>query len=344
MTDQQHAPTDVALGRPVRTWAPGRVNLIGDHTDYTGGFALPIAIDLGTTVQGVPTGDRIRLRSALDSTITDLPLRVDDPSTAEPGWARYVAGVVAQVEPVVGFEGTVTTTLPVGAGLSSSAALEVSVALALGFDGTLHELAHAAQRAEHAAVGVPCGLLDQIAAVFGKEGHALLVDFRSEEALPVPIADGVDIVVLNPGESRQLATSEYAARRADCETAEAEVGPLRDAKVGDLDAIADPAVRRRARHVITENQRVMDAAKALRRGDWAEVGDAMFASHRSLRDDFGVSTSTLDALVEQLASTPGVHGARLTGAGFGGCVVALTEPGALPFVTPVRPSRGARIG
>ncbi len=307
-------------------------------------MALPIAIDLGTTVEGMPVGDRIRLRSALDASVTDVPLDVRDPTSVEPGWARYVAGLVSEVKPVIGFEGTVTTTLPIGAGLSSSAALEVAVALAIGFDGSLLELAQTAQRAEHAAVGVPCGLMDQLASVFGKDGHALLIDCRSLEALPVPIADGADIVVLNPGESRQLASSEYAARRASCEAAEAEIGPLRDATLADLDGIGDPTIRRRARHVVTENERVMEAAKALRKGDWEAIGAAMWASHRSLRDDFAVSTPTLDALVDNLAETPGVHGARLTGAGFGGCVVAITEPGALPFASPVRPSRGARIG
>ena len=324
----------------IRTWAPGRVNLIGDHTDYTGGLCLPVALDLGTTVDGVRTGDRVRLRSALDDTTTDLAL---DGSNAETGWGRYIAAVIAEVGPDVGFEGTITTTLPVGAGLSSSASLEVAVALALGFDGSLLELAQAAQRAEHAAVGVPCGIMDQVASVFGRDGHALLVDCRSLEVLPVPFPDGADLVVLNPGESRQLAGSAYAERRAACEAAEATIGSLRDASLDDLVELGDPTVRKRARHVISENDRVMTVAKALRRADWPAVGEAMFASHRSLRDDFDVSTPTLDALVDNLAQTPGVHGARLTGAGFGGCVVAVTEPGALPFTTPVRPSRGARI-
>lgn len=324
----------------IRTWAPGRVNLIGDHTDYTGGLCLPIALDLGTTVDGVRTGDRVRLSSALDDTTTDLPL---DGSSTVDGWARYIAAVIAEVEPDVGFEGTITTTLPVGAGLSSSASLEVAVALALGFEGSLLELAEAAQRAEHAAVGVPCGIMDQIASVFGRESHALLVDCRNLEVLPVPFPDGADLVVLNPGESRQLAGSAYAERRAACEAAETEIGPLRDATHADLIAVHDPTVRKRARHVISENERVMEVAKALRRADWPTVGEAMFESHRSLRDDFEVSTPTLDALVDNLSQTPGVYGARLTGAGFGGCVVAITEPGALPFTTPVRPSRGARI-
>lgn len=324
----------------IRTWAPGRVNLIGDHTDYTGGLCLPVAIDLGTTVEGVRTSDRVRLTSALDDTTTDLAI---DGSSDATGWARYVGAVIDEVHPTLGFEGTITTTLPVGAGLSSSASLEVALALALGFDGSLLELAQTAQRAEHAAVGVPCGIMDQLAAVFGRDGHALLVDCRSLEVLPVPFPDDADLVVLNSGESRQLAGSAYAQRRADCEAAEVEIGSLRDATLDDVARISDPTIRKRARHVVTENDRVMTVAKALHRGDWSSVGEAMDASHRSLRDDFEVSTPTLDALVDNLAQTPGVHGARLTGAGFGGCVVAVTEPGAIPFTTPVRPSRGARI-
>lgn len=335
--------TDLTLGRRVRAFAPGRVNLIGDHTDYTGGLALPIALEMGITIDGVRHGRRVQLHSSLDDVTTDLPLQIGDPSTAEPSWARYVAAVIGEVHPDVGLEGTITTTLAAGAGLSSSAALEVATALALGFDGDRLDLARAAQRAEHRAVGVPCGLLDQIASVFGRRDHALLIDCTSLEVLPVAIPDGADIVVLNPGESRRLVTSEYAQRKASCEAAEAIIGPLRTATLDDLDTIDDDTVRARARHVITENRRVMVVAKALHRGDWQTAGDAMWESHESLRVDYEVSSAILDALVDNLRDTPGVHGARLTGAGFGGCVVALTEPGALPFVSPVRPADGARL-
>lgn len=334
---------DILIGHQVRAWAPGRVNLIGDHTDYMGGLALPIALDLGTTVEGVVTGDRVELTTDLDGTIANLPLVIDDPTRVEPPWARYVAGVIDQLKPSRGFVGTVSTTLPVGAGLSSSAALEVATALALGFTGERRALAEIAQAAERHAAGVPCGIMDQLASVFGLAGHALLLDCRSLEVSPIAIHEGVDICVLNPGEARQLVSSGYADRRASCEAAELEIGPLRDATVEDLVGIGDDLTRRRARHVITENQRVMVVADSLSSGDWKSAGTAMFESHQSLRDDFEVSTPTLNALVESLAETPGVHGARLTGAGFGGCVVALTEPGALPFTTPVQPSDGARI-
>lgn len=328
--------------RAVRTFAPGRVNLIGDHTDYTGGWCLPIALQWGTTVEGVTGGDRIRLTSALDDTTTDIDRRAPDPAAVQ-GWARYVAAVATEIRPDRGFTGTITTTLPIGAGLSSSAALEVALCLALGFDGRLHDLARAAQRAEHRAVGVPCGIMDQLTSVFGRRGHALLIDCSSLEVLPVEIPEGAEIRIVDPGQSRNLAGSPYAERRAACAAAEKRIGPLRAADPAAVERIDDRVVRRRARHVVTENRRVMVAAKALRRGDWTTMGEAMTASHRSLRDDFEVSTPLLDQVVDRLIATPGVYGARLTGAGFGGCVVALCEPGALDFAALAIPSRGARI-
>ncbi len=324
----------------VRAFAPGRVNLIGDHTDYTGGWCLPIALPWGTTVEGTPGGDRVRVSSGLDDTTTDLPID-RAPSTPVQGWARHVAAVIAEVSPAQGFTGRISTTLPIGAGLSSSAALQIALALALGFDGPPLELARLAQRAEHRAVGVPCGIMDQLASVSGRHGHALLIDCTSLEVLAVPVPDDAEICIVDTGQSRALAGSAYAERRAACEAAAEHVGPLRDASLDDVEALSDPTLRRRARHVVSENRRVMTAAKALRRGDLATVGEAMFASHRSLRDDFEVSTPVLDEVVDALAATPGVYGARLTGAGFGGCVVALCEPGALPAAAAVTPSRGA---
>ena len=310
-------------------FAPGRVNLIGDHTDYTGGLVLPMAVHLGTTVEVDLAGDVVALTSATEPERCVVPLEVLDPSAAEPAWARYVAGVVSELRPTAGVVGTVTTTLPVGAGLSSSAALEVAVALALGFTGDTLELALLCQRAEQRASGVPCGVMDQLASSAGIAGHALLIDCTTNELTPVPLPDGVEVVAIHSGEERRLAGSAYAERRAACEAAAAVLGPLRGASLADLDGIGDPVVRRRARHVVTENERVRVFASALASGDLAAAGDAMVASHASLRDDFEVSTDALDALVERLSATPGVYGARLTGAGFGGCVVALTEAGAL---------------
>lgn len=323
--------------------APGRVNLIGDHTDYTGGLALPMAIDLSTTVTGEPGGDQIVLRSADESEPARLALEEADPAAVEPPWARYVAGVVAELRPTTGFTGTVSTTIPVGAGLSSSAALELGVALAFGATADPLALAALGQRAEQRASGVPCGMMDQLASAFGVEGHALLLDCHSVTVTPVPLPADVDVVVIHSGETRRLAASGYAERRAQCEAAEQVVGPLRLVRdLADLDAIPDPVLRRRAHHVVTENARVRAFVEALDAGDVASAGRLMAESHASLAGDFEVTTPAIDALVERLASAPGVHGVRMTGGGFGGCVVALTEPAALSEGWTVKAGPGAR--
>ena len=328
---------------PVRAFAPGRVNLIGDHTDYTGGWALPMAIEWGTTVEVARGGPRVELSSSEDPEPAIVDLDVADPRAVTPAWARYVAGVVAVTRPAEGANGTVTSTLPVGAGLSSSAALEVAVALALGFDGSGMELALACQRAEHLASGVPSGVMDQLASVLGTEGHALLIDFSSLEVVPVPVPEGVDVVVVHSGQARALAGSAYAERRAQCEAAAEVIGPLRRATVDDVDRLDDDVLRRRARHVVTENARVLDFAAALRSGDLVAAGRLMAASHASLAADFEVSTPALDALVAELEAAPGVYGARLTGAGFGGCVVALADPASPVRGWRLHPSPGATL-
>jgi galactokinase len=327
----------------VRATAPGRVNLIGDHTDYLGGLVLPMAIDLATTVTGERGGDQIVLRSVDEPEPAVVSLDVEDPSAVTPGWARFVAGVVAEIRPPVGFDGEVTTTLPVGSGLSSSTALEVAVALALGAEGPPLELAQRCRRAEERASGVPSGIMDQVASISGIEGHALLIDCRSLAVNPVPVPDGVEVVVIHSGEPRTLIGSAYAERRQQAEAAELVLGPLRDATTLGLEELDDPVVAARARHVMTENARVWAFVEALQGGWLEEAGQLMVASHDSLRDDYEVSTPVLDALVDRLMATPGVYGARLTGAGFGGCVVALTEPGALDEGWVVRPSAGARV-
>ncbi len=322
--------------------APGRVNLMGDHTDYTGGLALPMAIDLVTTVTGEIGGDRVELRSLDEPAPATMPLDITEPALVEPAWARYVAGVVAELAPTVGFTGTVSTTIPVGAGLSSSAALELAVALALGATADPSALSTLCQRAEQRASGVPCGIMDQLTSASGVPGHALLLDCHSLAVTPVPLPENVDVVVIHSGQPRRLAQSGYADRRRECEAAEAIVGPLRLLQDStEVHGIADPVLRRRACHVVTENCRVRSFAAALSSGDMATAGRLMGESHASLTTDFSVSTPTVDALVRRLTTTPGIHGARMTGGGFGGCVVALTEPGVLSDGWTVRAGPGA---
>jgi galactokinase len=301
------------------------VNLIGDHTDYMNGLAMPIAIDLGTSVRGSARGDTVELTSAAMDSSVSIPIGLDDPTDVAPGWGRYVAGVVAQCRPSVGFVGRVDSTLPPGSGLSSSAALEVAVALALGADPDPVRLAALCQRAEQQATGVPCGIMDQLAITSGVRDHALLLDCATNDVTPVSLPPELHIVVAHSGVDRTLVGSAYADRRAQCEAAEAQIGPLRSATAADVIRIDDPALRRRARHVVSEIQRVRDVAAALDRADLGLAGHLMSHSHASLRDDFDVSTPELDDLVTRLEATEGVTGARLTGAGFGGCAVAIAD-------------------
>mgnify|MGYP000854834740 FL=1 len=327
----------------VRATAPGRVNLIGDHTDHMGGPVLPMAIQLGTTVEGERRGDVVELRSEQVEGTVRFALPVTDPASVEPRWGRYVAGVAQQVHPVTGLVGTVRSDLPVGGGLSSSAALEVAVALALGDTGTPLEVAQRCQRAEQAATGVPCGIMDQLSSAAGVEGHALLIDCSTLELRPVPVPGDAAVWVVHSGQERELAGSAYAQRRAECERAAELVGPLPTADPGDIESIGDPVLRARARHVRAESGRVHEFAAALAEGDLVRAGRLMDDSHRSLRDDFEVSTPVLDELVDRLRGVPGVFGARLTGAGFGGCVVALAEPGVELPGWRVVASAGARV-
>jgi galactokinase len=319
------------------------VNLIGDHTDYAGGLVMPAAVQFGITVELVRGGRRVVLTSDALAGTVDLPLEIDRPDTAEPEWGRYVAGVVSVLSPPVGGRGSIRSTLPMRSGLSSSAALEVALALALGFGGSPLELARLCQRAETVASGVPCGIMDQLAAASGRRGHALLIDCSEESVEPVPLPPEAVFHVVSSGQERRLAASGYAARRAECEAAAGIIGPLSRADPDDLSGISDERLRRRARHVITENGRVRDFAAALSAGDLDAAGRLMVESHRSLRDDFEVSTPVLDDLVARLTSRPGVFGARLTGAGFGGSVVVLARPDAVPEGWAVEASDGARI-
>lgn len=335
----------------------GRVNLIGDHTDYMGGLVLPMAIQLGTTLEAHTGGPRIQLTSDMEAEALHLTLPATDPSAVRPEWGRYVAAVASELGSTAGLSGSLTSTIPAGAGLSSSAALEVATALALlaatpeqatddgpsssmpaalaaaaGNPTNLDveqrvELASLCQRAEHTAVGVPSGIMDQLSICLGKAGAATLIDCATLEVTQVALPDDVAVWVLHSGESRRLAGSAYADRRASAEEAAERLGPLPSADPTDIEALGDPVLRRRARHVRSECDRVRGFAEFLGRGDLPGAGQLMLASHRSLSCDYEVSTTALDELVDALAAIPGVHGARLTGAGFGGCVVALTDPG-----------------
>lgn len=319
------------------------MNLIGDHTDHQGGLVLPIAIDLGTTVVGTRGGEVVRLRSEDEEGVVEAQLGGGRPRATEPAWGRYVSAIVELERPATGLMGTVSTTLPIGAGLSSSAALELSVALALGFDGTPRELAQLCQRSEHLAVGVPTGIMDQLVSAAGVADHALLIDCHDTSITPVPIPDDVDVLVADSDERRSLTGTAYAERLAECAVAAEEVGPLRF--LPDVSGITDDVVRRRARHVVTEIARVLSFVDALVSGDVEGAGRLMTESHESLRTDFEVSTARLDATVRALTASPGVYGARLTGAGFGGSVVALAARGALlpRGAIRVRASAGARV-
>lgn len=321
--------------------APGRVNLIGDHTDYTGGLVLPMAIDRWTVIDVEPH-DRLALRSDDEPDAVDLGLDIDDPSSIEPHWGRYVAGVVAEMRPRVGIRGTVRTDIPIGAGLSSSAALEVATAIALGHPGPPLELAQLCQRAEIRASGVPCGIMDQLASCAGVAGHALLVDCHSLAIEPVPFPDDLQVVVRFVAR-RALAGSAYADRVAQCAAAEREIGPLRLADPAAAAGVTDPVARRRARHVAGENARVRDFVAALRAGDAPSLGALLLATHASLRDDFEVSTPAMDAAVDAAVREPGVLGARLMGGGFGGCIVVLARADARLDGWRVRPSPGASL-
>ncbi len=330
--------------------APGRVNLIGEHTDYNEGYVLPAAIDLEIRVAFVPTADRrVELRSEATGERASIDLDAIGPS---PGaMAGYVAGVAWALAgagiATHGFRGTLASTLPPASGLSSSAALELAAAWALAADPASIdplELARICQRAENAYVGVNCGLMDQFASANGVAGAALLLDCRSLAWRPValPVA-GHTLVVIHTGSPRSLGTSQYNARRAQCEAAVAvlaaddpSIRSLRDVTAAMLPAVrarVDEETYRRCRHVVTENARVEATVAALAAGDVAAVGDLWAASHDSLRDDYEVVSPELDALVEIAAAVPGVVAARMTGAGFGGCTVNLVEREAVPALT-----------
>jgi galactokinase len=338
-----------AFGRSPRLYrAPGRVNLIGEHTDYNDGFVMPIALDRDTWVAAAPRADRrLVVRSREYGETVTIDLDAEDGSDGQHrGWCRYILGVAKTLDRVVGADLMIASDVPIGAGLSSSAALEVACGFALldlaGAPIDLDHLARAAQRAEHDFAGTRCGIMDQTIACHGRAEAALWLDTRSLDRRWLLLPPGVRVLVCNTMVRHELASGEYNARRADCEAGVAvlagrrpSVRALRDATLADLDAVSDrlsERVSRRCRHVITENARVGQAAEALENRDVHRVGALMNESHDSLRRDYEVSCTELDTMVAIARSLAGVHGARMTGGGFGGCVVALVDRAAAATV------------
>jgi galactokinase len=356
--------------------APGRVNLIGEHTDYNEGFVLPAAIDLEIRIAYLPTDDRRVELVRLDTGERD-GFDLDVPRQKTGTWLDYVAGsawALAEAGlPLTGLRGVVASTLPANAGLSSSAAIELASAWALLHDTAASvdpfELAKTCQRAENGYVGVQSGLMDQFAESCGVAGAALLLDCRSSAWRPIPLPGDLALVVCHTGSARRLDQSQYNIRRAQCEAAVSTLArtrpaihSLRDVTREVLEEAAgelDPVALRRARHVVDENARVGMAVQALETGELRAVGELFAASHASLRDLYEVSSPELDAMVEIARVVPGVMASRMTGAGFGGCTVNLVRPDAVarlqaaverdyplrtglaPMVLPVHPTAGA---
>ena len=360
-------------------FAPGRVNLIGEHTDYNEGFVLPMAIADGIAAAFAPNQDGVLRVHAFDLGET-REVRIDALGEQPlEGWMRYPAGIAATLksrgEPVVATTLALASTLPSAAGLSSSAAVELSTARVLaavaGTPWRPREAAVMAQHAEHSHAGVACGVMDQMAVACGEAGHALLIDCRSLETRNLPLSHGAQVVIVYSGVPRSLTGSDYNERRAACERAveavrqlEPGVRALRDVDAGLLQRARDrmdAVAFQRASHVVVENTRPLQFASAMQQNDLPQAGRLMLESHASLRDLYEVSRTELDLLVTLASAEPGCYGARLTGAGFGGCIVALVAPeavrrfsesvassyrtrtGLTPRVIVSEPSAGARL-
>jgi len=329
--------------------APGRVNLIGEHTDYNEGFVLPVAIDRQVLVAAAPRQDKAVHLYALDFQARASFSLDDLQHDEEQRWSNYQRGVAWALQEegleLVGLEAAITSDVPIASGLSSSAAIEVAMAttwqLLSGFDLDPVRLALLCQRAENQFVGANCGIMDQFISVLGRRDHALLIDCRTLDYRLVPIPPGVAIVVADTMKRRGLVDSEYNTRRRECEEGARLLGEyipgvqaLRDVTPEQFDRYAEKlpsVIRRRCRHVINENARVEAAVAALEVGDVARFGQLMIASHQSLRDDYEVSCRELDVMVEAALKIEGVYGSRMTGAGFGGCTVSLVAQEAVPL-------------
>ncbi len=324
--------------------APARVNLIGEHTDYNDGFVLPCAINFSTVVAASKRSDGVirTLAVNFEGEIDEFSLDASFSFQSLRMWPNYIRGVVAAIQQSEGQQGdkllggadlVVAGNIPQGAGLSSSASLEVAICLSLknlyGLSINETEIAQISQKAENEFVGCNCGIMDQLIAVLGKRNNAMLIDCRTLQATPVAIPAGTRIVIINSNKKRGLVDSAYNERRTQCEAAAQYFGvnALRDVSLDELTIAStqlDPLVFRRARHVITENQRTLQAAEALRAGDISKMAVLMAASHESMRRDFEITVPEIDYLVDIIQDTLGeVGGVRMTGGGFGGCVVAL---------------------
>jgi galactokinase len=343
--------------------APGRVNLIGEHTDYNEGFVLPIAIDRATFVAARSRADRtVRVYSVNFEEEDSFSLDRIERSEAHP-WSNYVRGVVkgllARDLPLVGADLLVESDVPLGGGLSSSASLEVSVGYAMQLLNNINllgeELALLAQGAENSFVGMQCGIMDQFMSALGRAGHALLLDCRDLSYTPIPIPPDVRVVVCDSGIRHSLVGSEYNERRAACQEAVRllrqampKITALRDVSPDQLTAHAEllpPEILKRARHVVHEIWRTQRAAQALVRGDLKQFGALMYQSHESLRDDYEVSVPEIDALVAIARGLPGCYGSRITGGGFGGSTVSLVSVGAVKtFATELAARYKAQLG
>jgi galactokinase len=325
-----HAP-------PLLVRAPGRVNLIGEHTDYNDGFVLPMAIERAAWIALRPRQDSAVEVHSLDFA-ESTRFHADEPEPGGPQWGEYLKATAWSLHDaghaLTGWEGVMASDVPIGAGLSSSAAVELATARAFAATSGLPwepgAMARLAQRAENQWVGVNCGIMDQMISASGHRGHAVLIDCRSLATQPVPLPEGTVVVILDTGTRRGLVDSAYNERRRQCEAAAGHFGApaLRDVTRADFEARGgglDATTIRRARHVVTEDERTLAAAQAMRAGDAAALGRLMNASHDSLRDDFEVSSEALDVMVEIARRSAGCFGARMTGAGFGGCAVALVD-------------------
>ncbi|XP_077980285.1 galactokinase-like [Glandiceps talaboti] len=338
-------------GRPTAAAsAPGRVNLIGEHTDYNDGFVFPMALPMVTVVAGKKSSDEICRVITTAENVDDerkvefsLPTADNPLKPGKPSWSNYVKGVVANFKgELVPFDAVITSSVPIGGGVSSSASLEVAMYTFLeqltSTSTELKDKALACQKAEHEFPGMPCGIMDQFISTMGKDGNALLIDCRSMESKLVPLSDpDLVILVINSNVKHELTGSEYPTRRRQCYEAAAALGKksLRDATLEELAAHKDklePEIYKRAHHVIGEIQRTEEAAAVLEAGNYSKFGELMVESHKSLRDDYEVSCSELDELVDAAMEVDGVYGSRMTGGGFGGCTVTLLKKEAVPKV------------